>query len=339
MANSTVHVFIDTNVFLSFYACTNDDIEQLRKLVSLIKAGRMRLYLTKQVKDEFRRNREGKLRESLREFEKVTASSSIPRFMESYAAIRDFRRALEQLLKAKDEAVQQAKREAEDSSLAADKLFEAIEAASGVIDRTKPYLEKAQLRMVLGNPPGKEGSFGDAINWEVLLRTVDDAVDLHIISKDGDFRSALSQAPNRFLTDEWNSKKRGVLFLHDQLKPFLAEHFPDIQLAIDAEKRAAIDKLITSPNFATTHSAIEGLTPFLETLTAEDISELFRALETNSQVGWIASDPDVRMFYSRILEISERVGAMDDDQRARVRTFLEPSTPSDAPAVDEVDAT
>jgi len=43
-------------------------------------------------------------------------------------------------LKVKDEAIQQAKKEADEGSLAADKLFKEIEAASGTIARTKPAL-------------------------------------------------------------------------------------------------------------------------------------------------------------------------------------------------------
>jgi hypothetical protein len=248
--------------------------------------------------------------------------------MESYNAVKEFRKSVEQMLKAKDEAIQQAKKEAEDNSLAADKLFESIQSASGIINRTKPDLERAQLRMTLGNPPGKEGSLGDAINWEILLRTVADNVDLHIISKDGDFRSALSAAPNRFLADEWQNKKMGTLFLHDQLKPFLAEYFPGIKLAVDAEKRAAMDKLISSPNFATTHSAVSGLTPFLDTFTAQDIFELMQAAETNPQVGWIASDPDVKAFYIELLERTEHVGTIDAEQCARIRGFYDPPTTS-----------
>jgi predicted nucleic acid-binding protein len=337
MTKQAIHAFIDTNVFLSFYAYTNDDIEQLRKLVSLIKTDQLRLYFTKQVEDEFRRNREGKLRESLKEFEKVAGSSGVPRFMESYPAIGDFRRAVEQTLKAKDEAIQQAKREAETNSLAADKLFEAIKSAAGIIKRTKLDLEKAQIRMALGNPPGKEGSLGDAINWEILLRVVPDDAELYIISKDGDFRSALSNAPNRFLTDEWQSKKTGNLFLRDQLKPFLAEHFPKIQLAIDAEKRAAMDKLINSPNFATTHSAISSLVPFLETFTAEDMSELLRAFEANGQVGWIASDPDVKAFYFQVLNRSKLAGTADDEQCSRIMACLEPAKAAEPILEDEIE--
>jgi PIN domain-containing protein len=285
----------------------------------------LRLYLTEQVSDEFRRNREGKLRESLREFEKISASSSVPRFMESYASVAEFRRALDQLLKAKDEATQQAKKEADEGSLAADKLFKEIEAASETISRTNADLEKARIRMALGNPPGKQGSLGDSINWEILIRTVEDGADLHVISKDADFKSALSAAPNRFLADEWQSTKRGNLLLHDQLKPFLAEHFPDIKLAIDAEKKSAMDRLIGSPNFGTTHSAIIEFSPLIDTLTSAEIGELLQAVENNPQIGWIVFDPDVKEFYSRLLEKYKSGGSSDEELSSRIQDLLQPA--------------
>ena len=46
MAEPKLHLFIDTNIFLSFYAYTNDDVEELRKLISLIKTNQLKLYLT-----------------------------------------------------------------------------------------------------------------------------------------------------------------------------------------------------------------------------------------------------------------------------------------------------
>jgi predicted nucleic acid-binding protein len=91
MAEPKLHLFIDTNIFLSFYAYTNDDVEELRKLISLIKTNQLKLYLTGQVRDEFNRNREAKLRDSLREFRKLVVSDSIPRFMEKYASIKAYR--------------------------------------------------------------------------------------------------------------------------------------------------------------------------------------------------------------------------------------------------------
>lgn len=55
-----INLFVDTNVLLSFYAFTSDDIEQLRKLEGLIENGTLKLYVSRQVVDEFARNRETK---------------------------------------------------------------------------------------------------------------------------------------------------------------------------------------------------------------------------------------------------------------------------------------
>ena len=131
MTKPKIYLFIDTNIFLSFYAYTNDDVEELRKLSSLIKTGQLKLFLTEQVKDEFYRNREEKLKESIKEFGKSTATDSIPRFMETYASIRNYRQSLQGLLKAKDEAITQAKKEAEGRSIAADTLFRELVDAAG----------------------------------------------------------------------------------------------------------------------------------------------------------------------------------------------------------------
>ena len=231
MTEPKLYLFIDTNSFLSFYAYTNDDVEELRKLSSLIKTGQLTLFLTEQIKDEFYRNRETRLKESLREFGKGTVTDSVPRFMDKYLSIKNYRQSLQELLKAKDGAITQAKREAEEGSLAADILFRELMEAAGVIEITEKIYEAAKRRMELGNPPGKQGSLGDRINWEILLDKSTNGIDLHIISRGGDFRSSLLVAANSFLIDEWRSKVNGKLMLHDQLKPLLKEHFPQIKLA------------------------------------------------------------------------------------------------------------
>ena len=191
--------------------------------------------------------------------------------------------------------------------------------------------------MSLGNPPGKPGSMGDRINWEILLEQVADSTDLHLISKDGDFGSPLLAAPNGYLIDEWQTKKGGNLALHDQLKPFLAQHFPQIQLAIDVEKRVAIERLINSGSFAMTHGAISGLQPFVDVLTPAEIAELIDAAENNPQVGWIAQDPDVRAFYARIIAILYSAGKIDAEEHSRLLTEFGLITATDAPKSVEED--
>jgi len=298
-----LHLFIDTNAFLSFFAYTKDDVEELKKLASLIKAEQVKLYLTEQVRDEFYRNREKKLAESISLFEKGIVSTGIPRFMAEYPQVADYTRAAKKAMKSKDEAIQRAKKEAGKEKLPADVLFRQILAAARVKRIRQEDYAAATRRMRRGNPPGKEGGLGDRINWEMLLRNVPEGNDLHLVSRDADYISPLDPtAPNAFLSSEWRKKKEGALFLHAELRPFLTQHFPKIKFAVDVEKRAAIDSLKHSGSFANTHWAIAELTPFADALTPDEIDELMEAARNNSQVRWISGDPDVKRFYDPLLE-------------------------------------
>jgi len=54
-------LFIDTNILLSFYHLTNEDIEELKKLIVLIDNDKITLFLTDHVQNEFYRNRGSKI--------------------------------------------------------------------------------------------------------------------------------------------------------------------------------------------------------------------------------------------------------------------------------------
>ncbi len=59
-----MHVFIDSNIFLSFYHFTKDDLKELKKLVDSIKNQSITLYLPEQVINETRRNRATKINDT-----------------------------------------------------------------------------------------------------------------------------------------------------------------------------------------------------------------------------------------------------------------------------------
>jgi hypothetical protein len=61
-----MNLFIDTNIFLSFYHLSSDDLEELRKLGVLLDKKKVTLLLPKQVIDEYRRNREVKIADALK---------------------------------------------------------------------------------------------------------------------------------------------------------------------------------------------------------------------------------------------------------------------------------
>lgn len=311
----SIHLFVDTNVLLSFFAYTKDDIEQLSKLSDLLKTQKLVLYVPIQVKEEFARNRETKLSESIEKFS-AKKIEGIPRFLIGSDEEKAFSTCLDAFNKAHNELIQKAKKDASSTALAVDKLVKALFDGAGVGDVTPEMIEAARLRRDVGNPPGKGKSLGDQINWEYLLTKVPDGETLHVVSKDGDYQSAFKNGtPHQFLTDEWAAKKSGSLKLHQELKPFLNAHFDSINLEIDAEKAKVIDDLVTSPSFSVTHWAISKIEPFFDALTSEDAVKLLRGGLDNSQIRWISSDPDVKGFYTRLLDTFEHhleAGLLDE---------------------------
>src|SRR5207248_3174999 len=117
--------------------------------------------------------------------------------------------------------------------------------------------------------------------------------------------------------------------LHTELKPFLNSHFPEIKLAIDIEKRSAIDYLKESGGFQMTHEAIARLEPFVDVLTDDEVNELLVAGVDNSQIRWIGSDPDVRTLYLRLIE--PRVDTLNPELLERLDSVFSLSTAPEVP--------
>jgi hypothetical protein len=134
-----------------------------------------------------------------------------------------------------------------------------------------------------------------------LIASVPEDVDIHIVSKDGDFASSIDGTkPHPVLLKEWKSKNKADLYLHTELGVFLAGHFPDIKA--DIEKRNAVNRLKESRSFERTHAAISRLAEFADLLTATEVDELVEAAFENSQIHWIGTDPDVSAFFQKIVE-------------------------------------
>lgn len=328
------HVFVDTNVWLTFYAFANDDLEQLKKVIALVQNGKLKLYIPQQVVDEFYRNREGKLDESIREFAKSQVSKSIPRYMLEYPEVKKYRDALAEFQAAKDSLVTRAKAEAEKKELAADKLFSDILSVSAPIPADDKLLAKAVQRRIRGNPPGKPTSTGDQFIWEVLLHSVPDGSDLHVVSNDGDYESKLQPGrADQFLIDEWSAKKGALLVLHNEIRPFLNSKFPGIHLAVDLEKQESIARLISSGSFSSTHYAVAKLMPLVDQLTWTEADQIVDAALDNSQIRWIGTDDDVQALYSRIIERFE--GQFDPFRLNALKSVITPSI--EEPASMEID--
>lgn len=195
---------------------------------------------------------------------------------------------------AKTALIEEIRKEMAEGRLRADRVILDMFASTKPLQRTEEIIRRARLRRELGNPPGKADSLGDQINWEILLEEVPLGAELHVISKDGDFRTgAMPGRASFFLRGEWNYKKSATLHLYNGLADFTKRHFPSINVPSDALKTAAIESFVASSSFAQTHAAVSELAPLVKELTAEEAIAVLNAATENSQISSIIGDQDV----------------------------------------------
>lgn len=295
-----MHVFIDTNILLNFFHFSKDELDALNNVFASHKHGAAKVHLTQQVCDEFRRNRENKIKDALKRFKEVKFAAQLPSFMkdyEEYVSIRKLSAELQQLAKS---IMEKAEADITARNLLADRLIEDIFERSEILETTHNVYGDASMRMAIGNPPGKNGSIGDAINWTVLLQSVPNEEDLHVISEDGDYYSCINEdAAHPFLEDEWKREKKSSLFVYRTLSSFMKEHFDGVAFSFDKTKESLIEDLSSSGSFATTHQLIGKLDAY-SYFSLKEIERILAAAIENDQFGWIVTDYDVSDFLNKI---------------------------------------
>jgi hypothetical protein len=186
--------------------------------------------------------------------------------------------------------------------LLADKILEELFACSEVISEDEEVRKLARDRFDRGNPPGKDGSYGDAIIWETILKSIPDEEELYFVSDDKDFISNLNQDEMKeFLVNEWAKLKHSKITFYRRLSSFTGDHFPEIKISTEYEKELLITDLFHSGTFASTHLIISKLNKYVS-FNEEQLKRLVSAAINNSQVNLIINDPDVKLFYLSILD-------------------------------------
>lgn len=295
-----MNLVLDTSIYLGFYELSGDDLEELEKLVVAVRLGNTILYITEQIRNEFRRNRAGTISASLKLVESSRLPTAYPRLFTNLPGYASLREALREYESQRKALLDQVRNLARAATLKADGLIEELFSLGTSIPLTSDIEQAAMRRRALGNPPGKKDSIGDAVNWESLLATVSDEEDLVIVSADGDYASRLDEgAIDEFLAQEWRERKGSDVSLNASLTSLFRTYYPDIRLAADLERELAVDALIASPSFRATHLAIQKLSSFAEFSTAQ-VRALAAAARTNSQVERILVDSDVHEFYSNL---------------------------------------
>lgn len=291
------NLFIDTNIWLSLYHFTNDDLSQFEKLQGMLGKS-INLLVPQQVFDEILRNRETKLKDALKDFE--FKSPKYPAFCKGYKEYEQLSKDISKHAKRFSEWKSLIDLDIQNQDLPADKTIQTLFSSVSLIP-CDCYIEKAYNRYRIGNPPGKDNKYGDAINWECLLDCVTNGEDLYFISADKDYHSLMSDKNmNPFLVHEWETSKHSRIFFYSNLVGFLNEHAKDIKLESESEKQKLIEDLCNSWNFQTTHGIIAMLGKYTG-WTETQIEDICHAAEHNSQVNWILEDDDVKKFYYTIL--------------------------------------
>lgn len=301
-----MRLFIDATVFLSFYEYTNETLTELNKLCVLIESKRIELLLPQQVVDETWRRRSGVLSSSFAQF-KERVQLPFPSYCRNQGRYTSVQAALDNLRDSHRQMIDDVREAISRDELGADRLLKQLFGLANQLERTPQLMAAARERVELGNPPGKRGSIGDAVNWEALMAAVPRREPLFFISGDSDFASPLSkELPNEFLRHEWTQRKESELHFYTTLSRFFESHeqFKGIDLERESEKARLIQELARSPNFSMTHALIARLSTF-EDFTSEQVAELVEILLTNRQVHWILEDRDVSQFYRAIARTDE----------------------------------
>ena len=307
-------LFIDTNVLLSFYHFTGDDLEELKKLIVLLEQKKVQLYLPSQMVSEFRRNREAKIADALKRLKEQRLNLQFPQICKDYPEYAKLRGLLKACESEHAALLNKLSDDSKSSALKADAIISQLFRLAKRVTCADPVLQKARDRFDLGNPPGKDSSLGDAVNWEALLEAVPEKVDLHFITDDKDYRSALDdEAFNGFLSEEWLEKKKSNLIFYRRISAFFEERFPDIRLATELEKDLLVEDLAHSSSFARTHAVIGKLSKHAD-FTPAQLNAIVSAAVLNPQIKSIIDDVDVHQFLSGVVKGRETLvekGSLD----------------------------
>lgn len=202
-----MRIFIDTNKYLDFFRASDNSLETLNSLISLIESHKLSLILPEQVISEFKRDRE----QVFKNFDASLKTIDAPNIIREDNDIK----TINELIKKKKKEYKDKMFDPESEiNIALKKVFSLAEKP---IENDK-ILGTAYYRTLRGNPPRKDNrSFGDAIIWETILEYYTDN-SLIIISRDGDWSSEINKEEiNPFLLEEWLSKTKNNLRLENNL--------------------------------------------------------------------------------------------------------------------------
>lgn len=303
-----LNVFIDTNIFLGFYSLSERDIEELKKLIKLIDDEEIQLILSRNVLDEFYKNRIKKIYATTSSMEKSN-QIPLPTILKQYETeCNEFRKAQSELKEKYTTLKNKLMEDVKSEQLSADRIINQIFKKAKIVPVDWGIFDKADKRFMRKLPPRKndnQDSMGDAINWETLKKTINENEDLHIISEDGDYWDSVenqNDIAKYFLAKEWKDEKNGNLYIYASIKAFFDNKFASYDFVVDEEKVRYIYELTRSGSYYYTHQMIQELNKYNPIdFTLHEVNLILDAYIKNPQISWIAQDDDVKKFFFKLV--------------------------------------
>jgi PIN domain len=315
-----MQLFIDTNILLSFYSLNQEDLSELSKLSDLIAQQHITLLLTDQIIDEFNRNREQRIDGAIKSLRSQTFNPQLPQLCEDYPEVDRVRESLKHYEQAHTLLVDRIITDIRAKTLKADRIIQSFFALGKKLPAHSQILDRARLRMGVGNPPGKNNSLGDAINWECLLEEIPVGIDLFFVTGDKDYCSALNEDEfSDFLQTEWYNRKQKQIHFYKRLSGFCKEQFPEISLASVRDKEFLIRDLVNSQSIGDTQKAIAKLTYYKE-FSAAQVNTIVTAAISNRQVVWSIEADLVKNFLSSLVTNNSQY--LDADSLTNIHKLL-----------------
>ncbi len=205
-----MYVFADSTEYRRFLA-PEPDIKTLKALKNALeiksKKGRPKavLIVTDQVIDEYYRAEAQRISESRQQHAKKDFLLTFARLgKEESVEEKKINKKAEEL-KSSFEKLRNIKiKEFDKKIIETKKLIREIFALAKKVECNDQIFRKVEIRTARGMHPrrSKEGSVGDAINWEIILSTPDDR-DFILVTQDSDFVESSSNDLHTTLRDEW----------------------------------------------------------------------------------------------------------------------------------------
>jgi len=277
---------------------SNDDIEELRKLLLLVKDKDLILLLPEQTKNEFRKNRDSKISDGFKRFKEIKLNRTFPQIVKDYAIeYGEMKNAIKAFETNKQIILDKLKSDIFMRNLNADKIIEELFDAAEFIENTTEIIEKAKERVILGLPPGKDGSHGDALNWEAIHTRLDVFDKFYFISEDNDYYSNFDNSKfNYFLLEEWverNLSNLASFEYYKSLSEFFKIHYPNISIESENRKNQLISDLTESSSFSSSRRILYELSAY-EEFTNKQLNDIFEIAFVNNQIFWIITDEDIK---------------------------------------------